>query len=80
MSGRDILLVRDRANKRAAVIEIKRHSDTETPLSSSADRALRQIADMKYDALLQGDYSVILHWGIACQDKNCLAKSVSGQM
>ncbi|MDO4839790.1 MAG: AAA family ATPase [Desulfovibrionaceae bacterium] len=78
-AGMADIIVRDRANKRAAVIEIKRHSDTETPLSSSVDRALRHIADMKYDALLQGDYSVILHWGIACQDKSCVAKSVDGK-
>ncbi|MDO4840141.1 MAG: PD-(D/E)XK nuclease domain-containing protein, partial [Desulfovibrionaceae bacterium] len=75
--GRADIIVKDRTNKRAAVIEIKKHCDTEQPLSSSADRALRQIADMKYDVLLQGDYSVILHWGIACQDKSCVAKSVA---
>ena len=75
--GRADIIVQDRANKRVAVIELKKPSDApKESLSSAADRALRQIADMKYDAPLQGEYPVILHWGIACQDKSCVAKSV----
>ena len=76
--GRADIIVQDRANKRAAVIELKKPSDApKESLSSAADRALRQIADMKYDAPLQGEYPVILHWGIACQEKSCVAKSVA---
>ena len=75
--GRADIIVQDRANKRAAVIELKKPSDApKESLSSAADRALRQIADMKYDAPLQSSYPVILHWGIACQEKSCVAKSV----
>ncbi|MDO4840928.1 MAG: PD-(D/E)XK nuclease domain-containing protein, partial [Desulfovibrionaceae bacterium] len=75
--GRGDIVIKDPDNNRAAVVEIKR-SDTNDSMSSSADRALRQIADMKYDAPLQGEYPVILHWGIACHDKSCVAKSVDG--
>ncbi len=75
--GRADIIVQDRANKRVAVIELKKPSDApKESLCSAADRALRQIADMKYDAPLQSSYPVILHWGIACQDKSCVAKSV----
>ena len=78
--GRADIIVQDRANKRAAVIELKKPSDApKESLSSAADRALRQIADMKYDAPLQSSYPVILHWGIACQEKSCVAKYVDGK-
>ncbi len=76
--GRADIIVKDNANKRAAVIEIKKHDETDKPLSSSADKALRQIADMKYDAPLHHNYPVVLHWGIACREKSCVAKSVAG--
>ncbi len=80
--GRADIIVRDIANKRAAVIELKKPSNApKENLSSAADRALQQIADMKYDTPLHRDYPVIqhiLHWGIACQNKSCVAKSVVG--
>ena len=75
--GRGDIIIKDPDNNRAAVIEIKR-SDTNDGMTSAADRALRQIADMKYDASLQGEYPLILHWGIACHEKSCVAKSVAG--
>ncbi len=75
--GRGDIIIKDPDNNRAAVIEIKR-SNTNDDMTSAADRALRQIADMKYDAPLQGEYPLILHWGIACHEKSCVAKSVAG--
>ena len=75
--GRGDIIVKDPDNNRAAVIEIKR-SNTNDDMTSAADRALGQIADIKYDAPLQGEYPLILHWGIACHEKSCVAKSVAG--
>ena len=75
--GSGDIIIKDPDNNRAAVIEIKR-SDTNDAMTSAAETALRQIAGMRYDAPLQGDYPLILHWGIECHDKSCVAKSVAG--
>ena len=74
--GRPDIVVIDRRNARAAVIETK-HSSTLNALASDACEALRQIEEKKYDAEVKEELDNILHWGVAFYKKRCMALSQS---
>lgn len=74
-TGRADIVVKDRANRRAIIIEAKR-SANEGELEKNCDKALAQIEKMQYAKKLQlQGYQIILCYGAAFYAKSCLIKS-----
>ncbi len=73
-TGRSDILILDRVNSRAAVIEVK-HADCYEVMTDGALAALAQIADRRYDAGIPRGFKTLLHWGIAFHEKDALAKA-----
>ena len=73
-NGRPDLVLQDKANKRAAIIEIKR-ARSEKGLSGQAGKALLQIKKNRYAAplLKKKDWSVSV-WGMAFFKKSCVLR------
>lgn len=72
--GRSDLVVRDRRNRRAAVIEIKK-ADSEKKLEQECDDALRQMEDRQYAKKIErSGYRQVQSLGIAFYQKQCLVK------
>ena len=73
-NGRPDLVLQDKANKRAAIIEIKR-ARSEKGLSGQAEKALLQIKKNRYAAplLKKKDWSVSV-WGMAFFKKSCVLR------
>jgi len=74
--GRPDMVIMDRRNARAAVIEVK-HADSLNSLSADAIAALHQIEEKAYDAAVREDVDDVLHWGMAFFKKRCLARAQS---
>ena len=72
--GRPDIVIIDRRNARAAVIETK-HSSTLKDLDANASEALRQIVEKKYDAEVREELDNVLLWGMAFFKKRCLARA-----
>ncbi len=72
--GRADILVKDRKNRRAIVIEIK-HSRTERQMQADCEAALRQIEDMQYAGGLMKGYRTVICYGAAFFGKSCLILS-----
>ncbi len=70
--GRSDILILDKNQCRAAVIEVKRAA-REEDLEARAREALAQIEAKKYDTALRAErtYTEILHWGMAFCGKLC---------
>lgn len=68
----------DNANKRAAIVEIKRAGKEEEDLAKLAEDGLTQIRERKYDVRLLSDPKVttVLHWSIAFFKKSCEARAI----
>ena len=72
--GRPDIVIIDRRNARAAVIETK-HSSTLKELDANVSEALRQIVEKKYDAEVREELDNVLLWGMAFFKKRCLARA-----
>lgn len=70
------IIVKDKTNHRAAVIEIKRTKNI-AELANLPDYALNQIRNNKYDTQIDDRFSTILYWGIAFCQKHCVAKGIT---
>ena len=70
--GRPDILLKDRKNRRAIIIEAKR-SDKESDLDKACDKAIKQIADGRYAEGING-YEQILCYGIAFFQKQAKVK------
>ncbi len=72
--GRSDLVIRDRRNRRAVVIEAK-WTDSEKKLEQECEEALRQIADRQYAKKVErSGYRQVLSLGIAFFKKQCLVR------
>jgi len=72
--GRSDIVVKDRRNRRAAVVEVK-ITDLEDKLSSACDDALKQIAEKQYAvAVEKAGYRQVSSFGIAFYQKQCQVK------
>lgn len=72
--GRSDIVVKDRRNRRAAVVEVK-ITDLEDKLSSACDDALKQIAEKQYAvAVEKAGYRQVISFGIAFYQKQCQVK------
>ncbi|MCR5604259.1 MAG: ATP-binding protein [Lachnospiraceae bacterium] len=70
--GRPDILLKDRKNRRALIIEAKK-SDKESGLDKACDKAIKQIIDEKYAEGLYG-YDQILCYGVAFFQKQAKVK------
>ena len=70
--GRPDILLKDRKNRRAMIIEAKK-SDRESDLDEDCDKALKQIIDKKYAEGIDG-YEQILCYGVAFFQKQAKVK------
>ena len=70
--GRPDILLKDRKNRRAMIIEAKK-SDKESDLDKNCDKAIKQIIDEKYAEGIDG-YEQILCYGVAFFQKQAKVK------
>ena len=70
--GRPDILLKDRKNRRAMIIEAKK-SDKESDLDKDCDKALKQIIDEKYAEGIEG-YEQIVCYGVAFFQKQAKVK------
>lgn len=75
-TGRPDVVVKDRKNRRALVIEIK-HVGSEEQLPSGCDAAIDQIRKRKYVQGIEKGYRTVMGYGIAFFEKECMVKTVS---
>lgn len=75
--GRPDLLLKDRKNKRAIIIEAKK-SDKESDLEKDCGKAIKQIIDEKYAEALKG-YEQVLSYGVAFFQKQVRVKLYLGR-
>lgn len=71
--GRPDILLRDRDNRRAMIIEAKRVTD-EDDMSAACNEALSQIRERKYAKGIPHGYRTIICCGVAFCEKDCLVK------
>lgn len=72
--GRSDIVVKDRKNRRAVVIEVK-IVDSENRLVSACDDALRQIEEKQYAiAVKKTGYKQVISLGAAFYQKQCRVK------
>lgn len=72
--GRSDIVIKDRKNRRAAVIETK-ITDSESRLSSACEDALKQITEKQYAVSVQrAGYRKVTSFGIAFYQKQCHIK------
>lgn len=72
--GRSDIVIKDRRNRRASVIEIK-WTETEAELEKACDDALKQIEDKQYARKVErSGYKNVIRFGIAFWQKKCLVK------
>lgn len=75
--GRFDVLVKDRKNRRAMIIEAKK-SDTQKEMEKDCDWAIRQIVDKGYAKRLDPGYEKVVCYGIAFYKKSVMIKICSG--
>ena len=71
--GRPDIILKDRRNRRALIIEAKRVSD-ESDLPKAAEEALEQIRKRQYARSIPNGYREILCYGVSFYEKDCLVK------
>ena len=71
--GRPDILLRDRDNRRAMIIEAKRVTEPEE-MPKACDEAVKQIVERKYAKSIPNGYRTILCYGVAFCEKDCLIK------
>lgn len=73
--GRSDIMVKDRKNRRAVVIETK-VTDSENKLDATCFQALKQIAEKQYAAAVKkSGYKQVISFGIAFYQKQCHVKA-----
>lgn len=72
-TGRSDVVIKDRKNRRAIVIEIK-HSKSEKLMEHDCDTALEQIRKKKYMKSVERGYRQVIAYGIAFFEKECKIK------
>ena len=75
--GRPDILLKDRKNRRAMIIEAKK-SDKESDLDKDCDKALKQIIDEKYAEGIEG-YEQIVCYGVAFFQKQTKVKLLTNK-
>lgn len=72
--GRSDIVIKDRKNRRAAVLEAKR-TDSENKLEQECQKALQQIEDKQYAVKVEHDgFNNVGRFGIAFFQKKCFVK------
>lgn len=71
--GRTDIVVQDRNNRRAIIIEAKR-SKSDKEMAHDCDKALRQITENNYTGKLTRNFQTVVSYGIAFFQKSCLIK------
>lgn len=72
--GRSDIVIKDRRNRRAAVIETK-ITDSERHMASACDKALKQIDEKQYAvSVKRAGYKQVISFGIAFCQKQCRIK------
>lgn len=74
--GRFDILVKDRRNRRAMIIEAKK-SDKASQMDKDCDEALKQIADKGYARRMEPGYEEMICYGISFFQKSVLIKKLS---
>lgn len=72
-TGRPDIVVKDRENRRAIIIEVK-HSVSEKQMEGDCRRALEQIDTKQYAVQFLKGYRSILCYGAAFYEKSCLIR------
>lgn len=72
-TGRSDIVVMDRKNRRAIVIEVK-HSHSEKLMEHDCNAALEQIRKKKYKKSVERGYRQVIAYGIAFFEKECKIK------
>lgn len=73
--GRSDIVVKDRRNRRALVIEIK-WTDSESSLEKACESALRQVESMQYaKSVEQAGYKTVIRLAMAFWKKQCLVRN-----
>lgn len=73
--GRFDIRVRDRKNRRALILEVKK-ADSAARMETACDEALKQIVDKGYDGTIEPGYEKILSYGIAFFQKSAMIKKL----
>ena len=74
-TGRTDLVIRDRSQRRAMIIEAK-HADSPSGLEKECRHTMRQIDEKRYAAEFTKGYRTVICYGIAFYDKMCLVKKM----
>ncbi|MCI7812731.1 MAG: ATP-binding protein [Robinsoniella sp.] len=75
--GRPDLVVREGRKRRALIIEVK-HSKKESEMESDCQKAMSQIDTKKYAREFLKGYRIVLCYGIAFFEKECLIRKCEG--
>ena len=73
--GRFDILVKDRRNRRAMIIEAKK-ADTQAGMEKSCDEALKQIEEKQYVKRIDPGYKEVICYGIAFFQKSAMIKKL----
>ena len=73
--GRFDIRVKNRKNRRAMIIEVKKADSTEQ-MSAACDEALKQIEDRGYARTIEPGYEKIMSYGIAFFQKTAMIKKL----
>lgn len=74
-TGRTDLVIRDRSQRRAMIIEAK-HADSPSGLEKECQHAMLQIDKKRYATEFTKGYRTVICYGIAFYDKMCLVKKM----
>ncbi len=72
-TGRPDIVVKDKKNRRAIVIEIKNVNDL-SALEKGCGATIRQIREQKYTKKIEQDYRTVLCYGAAFYKKTCMIR------
>jgi len=70
--GRPDVVIKERKNRRAILLEVK-HAEKRETISHACERAAEQIKEKRYAEALDG-YRTVLAYGVAFKGKDCLVK------
>ena len=71
--GRPDIVVKDSANRRAIILEIK-HSQTKSAMEKDCETAVNQIAVQKYARDFLDGYKIMRCYGVSFFQKQCMVK------
>ena len=73
--GRADIIIKDRRHRRVMIIEVK-HADQESRLEAECEDAVKQIDERRYADEFRKGYRMVICYGIAFWDKQCLVKKI----